>query len=103
MAKSNYVSKSQVRTIKPNSGSYPNCFQSQTSSHMEDTKGKSIENKGKGIDREFSKLTLIIKCYKCQGYGHVAANCPTQVKITLVNEKPEVVSESESESEEFIF
>ena len=35
------------------------------------------------------------------GYGHVAAKCPTPVKITLVNGEPEVVSESESE--EFIF
>ena len=65
------------------------------------TKGKSIKNKGKDTDREFSKLTPIIKCYKCQGYGHVAANCPTPVKIALVNGEPEVVAESESE--EFIF
>jgi len=46
-------------------------------------------------------LTPTIKCYKCQGYEHVAANCPTLVKIALVNGKHEVVSESESE--EFIF
>jgi len=46
-------------------------------------------------------MTLTIKCYKCQGYGHVAANCPNSVKIALINGEPEVVSESESDK--FIF
>jgi len=61
----------------------------------------SVENKCKGIDKEFSKLTPTIKCYKCQGYGHVTANCASPVKIALVNEVPKVVSESDSD--EFIF
>ena len=92
---------SQVQTTRPNSGSFSNRFQSQISSHKVDTKGKSIENKGKDTDREFSKLAPAIKCYKCQGYGHVAANYPTPVKIALINREHEVVSESESQ--EFIF
>jgi len=92
-----------TQTIRSPSGQYPNRFQCQTFTHIADAKGKNIENKGNGVDKEFSKLTPIIKCYKCQGYGHVAANCPTPVKIALINGKPEVVSESESESEEFIF
>ena len=92
-----------TQTIRSPSGQYPNRFQCQTFTHIADAKGKNIENKGNGVDKEFSKLTPIIKCYKCQGYGHVAANCPTLVKITLLNGEPEVVSESESESEEFIF
>jgi len=62
-----------------------------------DTKGESVENKGNGVDEEFSKLTPTIKYYKCQGYRHVAANCPTLIKIVLINGEPEVVSESESE------
>ena len=100
-AKSSSVSKNHIQTTRPNSGSYPNHFQSQTSSHKADTKGKSIENKGKGTNREFSKLTLTIKCYKGQGNGHVAANCSTPVNIALVNGVPEVVSESDLD--EFIF
>ena len=100
-AKSSFIFKSHTQITRPNSGSYLNRFQNQTSSHKVDTKDKSIENKDKGIDREFSKLTLIIKYYKCQGYGHVAANYPTPVKIALVNGEPEVVSESELEK--FIF
>jgi len=35
------------------------------------------------------------------GYGHVAANCPTPIKIALIHGEPEVVSVSKSE--EFIF
>jgi len=100
-AKSNSISKGHVQTTRSNSGSYSNRFQSQTATHRADTKGKSVENKDKGVDKEFSKSTPTIKYYKCQGYGHVAANCPTPVKIALINEEPEVVSESESE--EFIF
>ena len=62
VAKSSSVSKSHTQTSRPNSGSYPNCFQSQTSSHKANTKGKSIENKCKDTDREFSKLTPTVKC-----------------------------------------
>ena len=76
-AKTNSISKSQVQTTKPNLSSYSNRFQSQISSHKVDTKGKSIDNKGKGTDREFSKLTPTIKCYKCQG-SNSGQNCHSQ-------------------------
>ena len=33
-------------------------------------------------DKDYSNLSPMIKCYKCQGYWHVAANCPTPVKVT---------------------
>ena len=95
------ISKRHTQTIKHNSSSYLNHFQSQTSTHKENTKGKSVENKGKDTDNEFSKLTPTIKCYKCQGYDHVVTNCSSLVKITLVNGVPEVVSDSDSV--EFIF
>jgi len=44
-------------------------------------------------DRDYSKLSLTIKCYKCQGYGHVAANCPTPIKVAHVREPPLTNSE----------
>ena len=44
-------------------------------------------------DRDYSKLSPTIKCYKCQGYGHVAANCPTPVKVHQVREPPVTNSE----------
>jgi len=44
-------------------------------------------------DRDYSKLSPTIKCYKCQGYGHVAANCPTPVKAPQVREPPVTNSE----------
>jgi hypothetical protein len=50
-----------------------------------DTRDKSVESnaKGKNTDKDFSKLSPIIKCYKCQGYGHVAANCPTPFRVAI--------------------
>ena len=30
-----------------------------------------------------SKISLTTKCYKCQGWGHVAANCPSSFKIDI--------------------
>jgi len=88
--KSSSISKCHTQTIKPNSSSCLNHFQSQTSTHKVNTKGNTVENKGKDTDNEFSKLTPTITCYKCQGYDHVATNCSSLVKIVLVNGMPEV-------------
>ena len=44
-------------------------------------------------DRDYSKLSPTIKCYKCQGYGHVAANCPTLIKVAQVRKPPVINSE----------
>ena len=50
-----------------------------------DAKDKSVENnsKGKSTGKDFSTLSPIIKCYKCQGYVHVAANCSSSVIISI--------------------
>jgi len=101
VAKSSSIYRVHTQTTKLTSSQYPNFFQGQTSTHKANTKDKSVENKGKGIDRKFSKLTSTIKCYKCQGYGHVAANCSSAVKITFFYRVPEVVLESDSNK--FIF
>jgi len=53
-----------------------------------DTKDKSDESntKDKSIERDFSKFSFTIKCYKCQDYGHVTANYPSSFKIVINNE-----------------
>eukprot|EP00268_Persea_americana_P024504 TRINITY_DN23914_c0_g4_i3.p1 TRINITY_DN23914_c0_g4~~TRINITY_DN23914_c0_g4_i3.p1 ORF type:complete len:415 (+),score=60.05 TRINITY_DN23914_c0_g4_i3:201-1445(+) len=38
----------------------------------------SWDPKGKGVAFENSQRTSQTKCYKCQGYGHFAATCPTR-------------------------
>ena len=39
-------------------------------------------------DRDFSKLSTTIKCYKCQGYRHVAAKYPSTFKIAITDGVP---------------
>ena len=63
-----------------------------------DTNGK--DTKGNSIEKE-SKTGPVIKCYKCQGYRHIAAKCLNPVKIIFVNGVP--VAESESNLNEFIY
>jgi len=41
-----------------------------------------------------------IKCYKCQGYWHAAANCPSPIRVVIGKLH---VTKSESDSEEFIY
>ena len=46
---------------------------------------KSDNNKSKNIEKDFFKLSPIIKCYKCQAYRHIVANCPSPFKITITD------------------
>ena len=46
------------------------------------------------IPPEFSSTT---KCYKCQGYGHLAANCRSLVRITIIDGTPTEATESDSD------
>ncbi|XP_072993886.1 LOW QUALITY PROTEIN: uncharacterized protein [Typha latifolia] len=54
-----------------------------------------VEYKGKNIEKDFSKINPRVKCYKCQGYGHVAANCASPYKISLIEEPFEEDSEQD--------
>ena len=64
-------------------------------------KGISVDNKGKSVANNFAKVSLTIKCYRCQGYGNVAANCSSPSKIALINGV--LLVKSELDSDEFIF
>ena len=39
--------------------------------------------KNRDIKRDIFKISLAIKCYKCQDYGHVAVNCLSPFKIAI--------------------
>ena len=45
-------------------------------------KEKFDNNKSKNAGKNFSKIPKT-KCYKCKGYGHVVANCPSPFKIDI--------------------
>ena len=55
-----------------------------------DDKGKAIETSGRARD---------IRCFKCQGLGHFAKNCPYQ-RVMILMENGEVESEDEHEDKE---
>jgi len=48
----------------------------------------TTNSNGRNIERDFSTLSLIIKCYKYQGYGHVVANCPSPIRVVI--DKPPI-------------
>ena len=48
-------------------------------------KSAKRNGKGKNTETDFSTLSPIIKCYNCQGYVHVAVNCPTLFKIVIID------------------
>jgi len=85
---------------KSNSNQYPNRSQSQMSTPKIDTNAVEKNTKGKSTERDFFKTNLTIKYYKCQVYGHVAANCPSLVKVII--DKKLLVTNSESNSGEII-
>ena len=50
---------------------------------VNEIKIKSDNNKIKTTEKDFSKISLTTKCYKCQGYRYIAANCPNLFKIVI--------------------
>jgi len=75
----------------------PHKSNTQTPSPRDDIKGKSFErdNRHKGPDS--SRVSSTTKCYICQGYRHLATNCPSLVKITIIDGTPTEVTESDSD------
>ena len=64
-------------------------------------KGKSLEPDNKNKGTKSPKVSSTAKCYKCQGYGHLAVSYPSLVKITIIDETP--TEATESDSEEYIY
>jgi len=52
---------------------------------VREVKEKSENNKSKNTKKDYFKICPITKCYKCQGYGHAAINCPSPFKIAINN------------------
>ena len=69
----------------------------QTPPQKNDIEGKNLErdNINKGPDS--SRVSFTTKCYKCQGYGHLAASCPSLVKVIIIDGTPTETIESDSD------
>ena len=50
---------------------------------------------------DFFKVSPTIKCYRCQGHGHIDVNCSSPEGIAIVNGMP--VANPKPESDEFIY
>ncbi|XP_073012262.1 uncharacterized protein [Typha latifolia] len=93
------LEESRPNHISRNCKTRPQIHKSSTGPHQAKTTNQSfnrstpspsqsrVEYKDKSVEKDFSKVNPWVKCYKCQGYGHVAANCASPYKISLI-EKP---------------
>ena len=67
-----------MNSFKQNSkSSFPSVI--PTVSEVEEKSDNSKSN----IEKDFFKIYLTIKCYKCQGYGHVVVNYQSLFKIAI--------------------
>jgi len=99
-ARTNHPSKShdyKASVSRPSPPFQPHRSSTQAPSHKDDIKGKSLErdNINKGPDS--SRVSFTTKCYKCQGYGHLAASCPSLVKVIIIDGTPTETIESDSD------
>ena len=74
--------------FKSTSYQYPHQVNVTTLAYKMNTKYKSVTSNAKhqNAKRDFSTFHPAIQCYNRQGYGHVAANCQSPVKVTKVRE-----------------
>ncbi|XP_074305735.1 uncharacterized protein LOC141640955 [Silene latifolia] len=55
---------------------------SATSSFNKEAKKEEPKDKGKGVATDFKDMCAR-RCFKCQGYGHIANECPQKRALTL--------------------
>ncbi|XP_074293000.1 uncharacterized protein LOC141619880 [Silene latifolia] len=55
---------------------------SATSSFNREAKKEEPKDKGKGVATDFKDMRAK-RCFKCQGYGHIANECPQKRALTL--------------------
>ncbi|XP_050875736.1 uncharacterized protein LOC127079398 [Lathyrus oleraceus] len=65
------------------------------------SKEATVENKGKTITSSSSSVSTnkSVKCFKCQGQGHIASQCPTK-RTMLMEENEEIVEEEDGDYDE---
>lgn len=54
-----------------------------------------------GSNHPSASKTNSRKCFKCQGFGHIASDCPNRNMVTLIEEDIEVQKEDDSAEEQF--
>ncbi|XP_073153147.1 uncharacterized protein [Henckelia pumila] len=62
-----------------------------------ETKSKAPKQVVKGTSETFNTLSRDIKCFSCQGIGHIYSQCPNK-KLMIINACGDVESESDEEN-----
>jgi len=69
----------KTTTVKswPNLSQSQSCFESSSSTLRH-------EDKSKGNASELSRSIQQTRCFKCQGFGHVSAQCPSKARTLII-------------------
>lgn len=95
------------------SNTWKSSYKKDESNYNNYKKDEPTYNKFKGDNSKFTKLTAPqpskaesssgksrdTKCFKCLGFGHIAAQCPSK-KVLVMNARGEIESEDESNEHE---
>ena len=72
------------------------CCRAYSNPHSSNSKGLAVppnssivstNGKGKGVASDPLTLNSRVKCFNCQGFGHVAAKCPTRPLVMFEKKK----------------
>ncbi|KAK0581448.1 hypothetical protein LWI29_013940 [Acer saccharum] len=71
----------------------PNTYKPSTSSSIKPTAQKQllkpeVKSGGGATPKPFLNPNSTRKCFKCQGFGHIASDCPNQNIVTIIEEGP---------------
>ena len=83
---------------RTSSSSQFNKFSTPSSSWKNDFKNKNRDDRRKPSKQNSSKISVSTKCYRCQSYWHVAANCGNEIEITFIDGDPIKTLDSDSKS-----
>jgi len=86
--RSNYNTRSfdsKLSVFRTSASSQFNKSSTQSFFQKNDFKGKRCDDRSKTPEQTSSIFSTSIKCYRCQGYSHITANCSSEMKITFTD------------------
>ncbi|TXG63952.1 hypothetical protein EZV62_010946 [Acer yangbiense] len=88
-----YSPRTATKPSSSNQGSISS-IQSKTLTKVADSSKAETKGEGGSTKRPANNSIATRKCFKCQGYGHIASKCPNRKVVTIIED---VVDENEEE------